>query len=212
MKKIFIDIGHGGKEPGALAVDGTEEKWINLKVGKYLIPFLRQFFEVKASRETDKYLSLRERADMANEWGADVFISIHHNASLSQAKGAELIHTIWTDKSQGDEIAEMIAEEFKAIGQNIRRIFSKENSTGEDWYGVVRYTKMPAIITEFAFIDNPEDYKKIDEPADCEAEAKAIYKALCKYYDIKIPLTDWELEYKNLLKNLKELISYAEQA
>lgn len=183
-KNIFVDIGHGGRDVGAMAADGTFEKDINLKVGLILVDKLKEDnrFEVKASRETDVNLTLSERASMSNAWGADVFISIHHNAANKKASGAELIHTIHTTKSQGDEIAEYIAKEFEASGQHIRRIFSKENSKGQDWYGVIRYTFAPAVITEYAFIDNAKDLFRIDDEEEYIIEAMAIYTGLIKYF------------------------------
>src|SRR5690606_39970832 len=86
MVKIFIDPGHGGSDPGATA-NGLKEKDLTLKIALKMKDLLMQYegVQVKLRRETDKYLSLSERANMANKWEADYFISIHVNAATNAA-------------------------------------------------------------------------------------------------------------------------------
>lgn len=182
-KKIFIDAGHGGSDTGAVA-NGIVEKKINLTVGLKLKELLlAKGFDVKLSRETDTYLSLTERTNMANAWGANYFISVHHNAGGGD--GWEIIHTIHTSKSEGDELADAIGKEFSKTGQNMRRIFSREsiNYPGTDYYTVINKTKMAAVITEFAFLDT-EDYKEVDSVEELHREAQAICNGLCNYLGI----------------------------
>lgn len=182
-KKIFIDVGHGGSDTGAVA-NGIVEKKINLTVGLKLKELLlAKGFDVKLSRETDTYLSLTERTNMANAWGANYFISVHHNAGGGD--GWEVIHTIHTKASEGDELADAIGKEFTKTGQNMRRIFSREstNYPGTDYYTVIGKTKMAAVITEFAFLDT-EDYKEVDSVEELHREAQAICNGLCNYLGI----------------------------
>ena len=129
------------------------------------------------------YLSLTERTNIANAWGANYFISVHHNAGGGD--GWEVIHTIHTSKSEGDELADAIGEEFTKTGQNMRRIFSREstNYPGTDYYTVINKTKMAAVITEFAFLDT-EDYKEVDSVEELHREAQAICNGLCNYLGI----------------------------
>ena len=85
ITKIFIDAGHGGTESGAVN-SKVKEKDINLTVSKHLKSMLLANIcniEVKMSREFDVPVGLKERSVMANEWKADVFISVHHNAGKS---------------------------------------------------------------------------------------------------------------------------------
>ena len=182
-KKIFIDPGHGGSDPGAQA-NGLVEKQLNLTVSLKLKELLlARGFDVKLSRESDISVSLTERCNMANSWGADYFISVHHNAGGGD--GWEIIHTIHTTKSEGDELAEAIGKEFSKTGQNKRRIFSLEskNYLGQDYYTVIQKTNMAAIITEYAFLDS-NDYEAVDSIEKLYKEAEAIADGLCNYLGV----------------------------
>jgi N-acetylmuramoyl-L-alanine amidase len=92
ITKVVIDPGHGGKDPGALGKNSKEKDIVlavGLKVGKLLSENLPEI-EVIYTRRTDEFIELHKRAQIANEQGADVFISIHCNSSkASQAYGAE---------------------------------------------------------------------------------------------------------------------------
>jgi len=83
IKKVVIDAGHGGKDPGAVGKKSYEKTLtlaISLKLGKYIKKYLPDV-EVVYTRQTDKFVELHKRAEIANECGADFFISIHTNAS-----------------------------------------------------------------------------------------------------------------------------------
>ncbi|MDZ5038432.1 N-acetylmuramoyl-L-alanine amidase, partial [Clostridium perfringens] len=80
VKKIFIDAGHGGSDPGASG-NGLKEKDIVLSIAQKLTSlFNAKGIQVSHSRYSDTSVGLAERAEMANNWGADLFISIHANA------------------------------------------------------------------------------------------------------------------------------------
>lgn len=80
VKTIIIDPGHGGKDPGALGKI-SQEKEIVLAVAKILRDHLqKQGFQVKLTRNTDQFIQLSERANLANKWDGDLFISLHCNA------------------------------------------------------------------------------------------------------------------------------------
>ncbi len=95
--KILVDPGHGGKDPGAIGRTGLKEKEIVLDVAKRLRDLLWQRgFDVRMTRDQDVFISLNGRTEMAARGKADVFISIHANASRSSsAKGFE-IYTVRT--------------------------------------------------------------------------------------------------------------------
>ncbi|MCR5346526.1 MAG: N-acetylmuramoyl-L-alanine amidase [Fretibacterium sp.] len=98
---VVVDPGHGGKDPGASA-NGVREKDVNLKVGLFLEQELKAMgFDVLMTRRTDVYLKLQERTDIANNAGANLFVSVHVNAlpSASRASGFEIyIMALPTDK------------------------------------------------------------------------------------------------------------------
>jgi N-acetylmuramoyl-L-alanine amidase len=98
--KIVIDAGHGGKDPGAFGVGGLAEKDVTLAVAKRLQVRLRDDPEIEAvlTRQTDVFLTLRERTQRANAEGADLFVSIHANASPNpKLAGAETYYLNNTD-------------------------------------------------------------------------------------------------------------------
>ena len=82
MVKVFIDPGHGGVDPGAVA-NGLQEKEITLQLAKEIQKILLNEYEniaIKMSRTTDQTVSLNSRTALANHWNADIFLSIHINA------------------------------------------------------------------------------------------------------------------------------------
>ena len=90
---IVIDPGHGGKDPGALAVDGSVEKTIVLKAALELRDLLMQDYryDVRLTRDEDIYIPLEKRVSLARDWGADLFISLHADAAgSSEVEGASV--------------------------------------------------------------------------------------------------------------------------
>jgi N-acetylmuramoyl-L-alanine amidase len=93
IRRIVIDPGHGGKDPGAVGPHGVEEKTMNLQIAQKLADVLRDQYqyEVLLTRTDDTFIPLERRAALANSQNADLFISIHCNASLSsKLKGFEV--------------------------------------------------------------------------------------------------------------------------
>lgn len=107
--RIVIDPGHGGRDLGAKAITGTFEKNLCLRIARLVKVQLEkqgksrgQPIEVQLTRETDQFLSLPERARIANDWGADLFVSIHGNsADVAAARGFEVyfLSTEATDRA-----------------------------------------------------------------------------------------------------------------
>lgn len=82
LKKVVIDAGHGGRDPGAISRRGAREKEINLDIAKRLASLLRQDgIEVIMTRSTDVFIPLQQRSAIAQRAGADAFVSIHSNSS-----------------------------------------------------------------------------------------------------------------------------------
>jgi len=108
---IVIDAGHGGKDPGAIGPRNVYEKNVVLKMAKALAKALRQQLGVKVllTRTDDRYLKLRQRTEYANQVGADLFISLHANATANgKAYGVE---TYFLNLSKNNQAAEVAARE-----------------------------------------------------------------------------------------------------
>ena len=95
---IVIDPGHGGKDPGAIAVTGDEEADIVLSASLKLKSLIEQDarYVVKLTRETDVYVEHEDRVSMARNWGADLFISVHADAAGKPTVRGASVYTIST--------------------------------------------------------------------------------------------------------------------
>lgn len=94
IKKIVVDAGHGGRDPGAIGKNGLREKDVNLDIAKRVCNLLRAAgAQVVMTRSDDTFIPLSERAQIANQSGADLFISIHSNANrLKSMNGFEIYY------------------------------------------------------------------------------------------------------------------------
>lgn len=184
MKTAIIDIGHGGSRTGAFN-NYVNEKDINLVVGLEVCRILAETKEINvvATRYHDVAVTLEKRCEMANNRDADIFVSIHHNATgiaNSNAKGYEVIHSLHGDMSK--YLALCISEEFEKNGRPIHKVYSRESeiTKGKDYYYVIRHTKMPAVITEYGYMDT-DDYEEFRTIEQLYEEASAIAKGIYKY-------------------------------
>lgn len=108
IKRIVIDPGHGGQDPGAIGLGGLREKDIVLDVGKELGKILKEEYhmDVVFTREEDVFVPLNERTDTANQKKADLFISLHANASPRRAaRGIETYVLNWTSDAEATKVA-----------------------------------------------------------------------------------------------------------
>lgn len=112
--RIVVDPGHGGKDPGATHGRYKEKDW-NLSVGKELAKLLKKGgFEVKITRDSDEFIALSDRSKIANNFKADLFVSIHTNSTKNRnANGFEVYFR--SDKPTDKEAAETAALENEAM-------------------------------------------------------------------------------------------------
>ena len=184
--KIFVDQGHnpGGINGGAEG-NGLREDEVNYLVGTYLVNILNNDprFSAKASRTypeeilgTNVATSLARRVQLANEWGANYFISIHCNASVNPSYNGTEAYVYQTNTQPyylGEDIVNAIS----------KRLGTKNNGVlvNTSLY-VLRRTNMPAVLVELAYITNAADAQKLrDEPYQF---AYAIYEGLLKYFGL----------------------------
>ncbi len=181
MIKVFIDQGHNPTNPNAGAEgSGLREQDLVYEIGIRLAELLNSDpeFDARLSRNSPSEIlgettaqSLRARTDAANSWGADIFISLHANAStISSASGNEgLVYKI---PSAAYTLSEDILTELSL-------------ATGlQDRPGlyVLRKTTMPAVLVELGFITNAGDAALMrDEP---ELFARGIYEGIRRYYGL----------------------------
>lgn len=157
MAKVYVDAGHGGKDSGAVGVSGRMEKDDNLRAAKALKTELEyRGHTVKMSRTGDAYPTLNQRADEANAWGADVFISMHRNAAGADANGGEVLYgTNASNKSI--KLAEAVNSKMNAAAGFRNRGAKRQAAT------VLNRSKMPAVTVEAGFVTNSGDNAKFDK-------------------------------------------------
>jgi len=176
--RVMIDAGHGGNDPGAISLTGKYEKDLTLSVARKVLERLEgeKLIEPLAIREDDTYLSPAERAKVANEAGADLFISIHANtASSATVKGTETYY--WRD----DSLA-FAKDIHKSL---VQAVGSADRKVKQERFVVVRETTMPAVLLELGFLTNADDEAKLYNEDMQNRIADAIVASIKSYYHIQ---------------------------
>ena len=183
--KIYIDQGHNptGYPNAGASYFGQNEQDVTYEVGQMLSSLLATDprFEVKLSRPApDTVLgnsnasSLRHRADGANSWGANYFISIHANAAPNpRANGTEIyVYRLYTQANWlGDAVLQGIVETVGTKNNGVR---------ARPGLFVLKRTQMPAILVELGYLSNPADAEKLKD--DRYAFALGIYRGILRYF------------------------------
>ncbi|NJD91492.1 MAG: N-acetylmuramoyl-L-alanine amidase [Geobacter sp.] len=111
VRRIVVDPGHGGKDPGAVGPSGLQEKDVVLAIGLSLAKKLKNDLglDVVMTRSTDVFIELQERTAIANQVGADLFVSVHANAALNRS--ASGIETYYLNLAKTEKAAQLAARE-----------------------------------------------------------------------------------------------------
>ena len=174
-KVICIDAGHGGADPGAVGVTGVKEKDINLLVAQKVRDKLADNYLVVMTRDKDTYLNLSGRAEIANEEGASLFISIHCNAFTNpKAEGVETFH--YHSSTQGKLLALEIQRSLAAVTGAINRGVKSAS------FKVLRDTAMPAVLVELGFLTNAKEEKLLNTEKYQDTCAEAIAHGIKEYF------------------------------
>ncbi len=171
MSKIAVFAGHGGDQAGA-SYNGYLEKDVNLAVSNALTEILRsRGYTVINNRTTDVNRSIVNDARMANEQGVDAVVELHMNANEGEPfTGTEVYYSVF-DQGTGRRLAQAIVDNIAALGFVNRGIKTRVNSAGQDYFGIIRLTRAPAVLVEMAFLNNPDDMARfnVDEVANAIA-------------------------------------------
>ena len=205
--RIFIDPGHGGADPGAIARDKcTYEKTITLDIAKRLQTYLSMAgFNTTLSRtDNSTYLSLEERCQLANRWGADMFISIHVNSSTTaNPNGFETYVLANVGQLSSSMDASTMTANDKAfvnatytgnkndtknllLGFAIHRRTTRTSRIQDRGlrfarFHVLRDVTMPAVLVECGYISSAKDLKQLQTADYRERVARGIYQGICDY-------------------------------
>lgn len=219
MVKIALDAGHGINTPGKRSPDDEREWSFNNKVLIAAAERLNQYKDVQILRLDDPTgrtdVPLRTRTNKANNWKADVLVSIHHNANTSKWGTWGGVETFTHPQSSkaSKEIASIINPIIvKAMGL-------RDRGTKTSNLHMVRESSMPSILTEGGFMDSLTDIKALRDDNKLKAQGYAIADGLAKYFKLEfkneqasnhnkgeLTMSQYE-ELKKEIENLKNQLS-----
>lgn len=174
--RLFVDPGHGGKDPGAVS-RGIKEKDTNLAISRLVVKAAkRQGWKVKMSRNSDKFISLRARPRMAARWKATSTVSVHSNSTGRKALGNMTIYRTKKSKKLG-----------KAITKELNRTTSyRDIGNRRDVRGLaVLRTKKPTVIVEVLSVTAPKEKRRLRNQGERRKMAEAIVRGVAKAEGVK---------------------------
>lgn len=175
MSKVFLGVGHGGSDPGAIKY--IKEADVNLAMALACRDYLQaNGVEVRMSRTKDENDPISEEIRECNAYGPDLAVDIHNNAGGGD--GFECYY--YSKGGTSKTLAANIEAEVKAIGQNSRGLRIRLNADGSDYYGFIRCINAPSVICEGVFVDNAADAAQADTPAEQQAFGIAYAKGILK--------------------------------
>ncbi len=185
IPRIVIDAGHGGVDPGTLGISGnSREKIFNLDIATKAATLLgSRGYEVALTRYDDSYVSLQNRVAIANSSPATLFVSIHCNANDSSAKRGTTVY-YYVDKAIPAMVAQ--AAERSRLASVMQQTLVDRLGLGNEGvrqnnYYVIRYTNMPSILIETAYLSNPTEEALLNDPAFRDLAAEAITEGIIRY-------------------------------
>ncbi len=210
---IVIDPGHGGKDPGAIA-NGVMEKDVALGISLKLEKFLKDMgFNVVMTRRSDRFVSLRKRAEIAKKYDAFIFVSIHANYSRNkQAYGPEtyflspartneeravemLENKVLEYEEEDGSIANMIVSDMlqnKFLEESQKLAFfvhkhltrySKDRKVRQAGFYVLRKIYAPSILVEVGYLTNRKEARRLMDESYQRKLAKAIAEGIKEYIE-----------------------------
>lgn len=166
-KRVIIDAGHGGSDPGAV-FEGRQEKDDALRLALAVGRILENAgVEVMYTRVTDVFDSPLEKAQMANRSGADYLISIHRNAMPTPGTASGIVSLVYEKGGTAELLGSNINRQLAGVGFEDLGVIERPGLI------LLRRSQMPAVLVEAGFIDNPQDNERFDESFQEIAQAIA---------------------------------------
>lgn len=171
---VVIDAGHGGHDPGASSYLGYYEKGINLSIARKVASYLQQQgIKTIMTRDSDTFVELNERAEIANRAGADLFVSIHADSNGDRTHRGYTIYVArsasWASKKAGQNLENAMA----STG------LSSKGLRNADYRVLVR-TDCPAVLVECGFLSNPSEASLLSDTQFQDRIARAIADGIVK--------------------------------
>lgn len=185
---VCVDVGHGGNDPGKIAVDGTPEKEINLSIAKKLKTYLEASdVDVILTREDDRGLyketdtekksaDMRNRCARINEIKPDLMVSIHQNSYHQEAvSGGQVFY--FSNSEEGKKLAEILQKRFDYVLGEKNTRFAKANGS----YYLLRNVTCVSVIVECGFLSNWEETKLLKTQEYQDRLAWTIHVGIMEY-------------------------------
>jgi N-acetylmuramoyl-L-alanine amidase len=175
--RIVVDAGHGGKDHGAMR-GGANEKDLNLALAMMVRDALEaKGFKVYMTRSTDEFLPLPKITAITNQIRPDLFISIHHNASVNAA--ANGIETYYYTPQSVAFARKVHAREINAVG-------ARDGGVKKAMFYVIHHTSVPAILCEVGYVSNPSELTALQGFERKSKTARAIADGVVDYLKTRV--------------------------
>ena len=174
---VVIDPGHGGPDSGAIGIDGLRETDVVLDVSKKVTKLLQgKGINVRMTRTNEIDLDLYPRVSLANRTDADIFVSIHANASRGKKRNINGLETFYYDGWKGRLLAENIQKQILKVSPG-----SPDRGVRRGRYYVIKRTNMPAVLVEIGFVTGRLDARRLEKSSHRNRVAYAIAKGILEY-------------------------------
>ncbi|MDB9540403.1 N-acetylmuramoyl-L-alanine amidase [Anabaenopsis tanganyikae CS-531] len=171
---VMIDPGHGGRDPGAIGVGGLRESDVVLPISKRVAAILEQNgVQAVLTRDSDYFVSLQGRVDLAQRANADLFVSIHANAISMSRPDVNGLETYYHDSGQG--LARSI---HNSVIQNVT---IRDRQVRRARFYVLRRNTMPSVLVEVGFVTGAEDAARLRTTAYQNQMADAIARGILQH-------------------------------
>lgn len=180
---VVLDVGHGGPDQGARGyVPYCEEKKLCLLTARLVRQYLEQLgYKVVMTRNTDNFIPLPKRVEIASQAKGNIFVSVHFNSSRSlEAQGIE----IFFHDSKEDRIRTTASKKLAdaVLSKVIRKTSARSRGVKKGNFYVIRETSMPAILVEGGFISNAEERVLLKSRDYQEKIARGIADGVDSYF------------------------------
>ena len=174
---VVIDPGHGGSDPGAIGVNGLRETDVVLEVSKIVKKLLSEKgVRVSLTRRTEVDLDLPPRVSFANKTAADIFVSIHANASRGKRRDINGLETFYYRGWRGRSLAKRIQKQILRVSPG-----SPDRGVKQGMFYVIKNTRMPAVLVEIGFLTGRIDARRLEKTEHRKRIAYAIAKGILEY-------------------------------
>jgi len=174
---VVIDPGHGGPDPGAIGIGGIRETDVVLEISKILKNLLSEKgIKVRLTRKNEVDLDLPPRVSFANNIDADIFVSIHANASRGKRRDINGLETFYYRGWRGRLLAKNIQKQILRVSPG-----SPDRGVKQGRFYVIKNTRMPAVLVEIGFLTGRLDARRLEKTTHRKRLAYAIAKGILEY-------------------------------